>query len=71
MRVPAHPTVRAIVKRESLLTNRAIDATDLGQILLTDSPEEAVTFIQKSVLGGYGLRYVRRKPRRFFFERGI
>jgi len=29
-----------------------------------------VSFIQKSVTGHFGLRYVRRRPRTFLFERG-
>ncbi len=57
--------------RDSLLPNAAIDARDLDQILVTDSPRDAVSFIQKSAMEHFGLRYVRRQPRKFLFERGI
>jgi uncharacterized protein (TIGR00730 family) len=56
--------------RESLLTQAAIAPRDLDQILVTDSPAEAVAFIQKSVAEGFGLRYVRERPHKFLFERG-
>jgi uncharacterized protein (TIGR00730 family) len=57
--------------RESPLANAAIDAQDLSQLLMTDSPSEAVSFIQKRATDNFGLRYVRRRPRKFLFERGI
>lgn len=57
--------------KESLLAKGAIDRHDLGQILLTDSPEEAAAFIQRRALGRFGLRYVSRQPRRLFWEKGI
>lgn len=56
--------------RESLLNNAAIDMRDLDQILLTDTPEEAVVFILKHATE-FGLRYVSKRPRRLLFERGI
>ena len=54
--------------RESLLLNGAIDAGDLEQILVTDSPSEAVSFVQKRATEHFGLRYVRR-PQKLLFER--
>jgi uncharacterized protein (TIGR00730 family) len=57
--------------RESLLMNAAISPRDLDQMLVTDSPSEAVSFIQKCATGSFGLRYVRGRPRKFLLERGI
>jgi len=57
--------------RESLLRNAAIDPPDLDQILVTDSPSEAVAFIQRGATDRFGLRYVRRRPRKLLFERGV
>jgi hypothetical protein len=56
--------------RGSLLMHAAINPQDLEHLLVTDSPAEAVDFIQRSVTGHYGLRYVRRRPRTLLFERG-
>ena len=55
----------------SLLKNEAISADDLGHLFVTDSPVDAVSFIQRSVEKGFGLRYVRRRPKKFLFERGV
>ncbi len=57
--------------RKSPLTNAAIDAADLDHMLITDSPEDAVSFIQKRATGQFGLRYVQRRPHRFLLERGV
>jgi uncharacterized protein (TIGR00730 family) len=57
--------------RKSLLTNAAIETQDLNHFLVTDSPAEAVSFIQKRVTERFGLRYVRGRPRKLLFERGI
>ncbi|HEY4360504.1 MAG TPA: TIGR00730 family Rossman fold protein [Bryobacteraceae bacterium] len=57
--------------RVSLLHNEAISARDLDQLLVTDSPAEAVQFIQRGVEKGFGLRYVRRRPKKLLFERGV
>ena len=57
--------------RESLLMNAAINPQDLDQMLVTDSPSEAVSFIRRCVTERFGLRYVRRPPRKLLFERGI
>ena len=56
--------------RESPLVNAAIDPKDLDQLLVTDSPSEAVSFIQ-GCMTDFGLRYVRKRPRKVLFERGI
>ena len=42
--------------RESLLMKAAIDRQDLDQMLVTDSPSEAVSFIQRCVTERFGLR---------------
>jgi hypothetical protein len=57
--------------RGSLLMNAAINPQDLEHLLVTDSPVEAVGFIQKSATEKFGLRYVPRRPRKLLFERGI
>ena len=57
--------------RESLLKQAAIAAQDLDQLLLTDSPSDAVAFIQKCALDRFGLHYVYGRPRQLLFERGI
>jgi uncharacterized protein (TIGR00730 family) len=57
--------------RESLLANAAIDARDLDHMLVTDSPSDAVSFIQKCATEQFGLRYVRKQPRKLLLERGV
>jgi uncharacterized protein (TIGR00730 family) len=58
--------------RESLVTARAIDASDLDRILVTDSPAEAVRAIQLAATKNLGLTYrMRKQPRKLFMERGI
>jgi len=57
--------------RQSLLVNAAIDSKDLEDILVTDSPAEAVAHIQRCATERFGLRYVRREPAKILFERGI
>ena len=57
--------------RESLLVNAAIDTRDLDQMLVTDSPSEAVYFILKCATEQFGLRYIRKRPRKLLFERGV
>jgi len=49
----------------------AIDRQDLDQMLVTDSPSEAVSFIQRCVTERFGLRYVRRRPPKLLFEQGV
>ncbi len=57
--------------RQSLLTQAAIDQRDLDQIFVTDSPAEAVSFIQSRVMDNFGLRYVPKRPRKLLLERGV
>src|SRR5580704_10444578 len=57
--------------RGSLLMNAAINPQDLEHLLVTDSPADAVGFIQKSATENFGLRYVPRRPRKLLFERGV
>ena len=57
--------------RNSLLANDAINPQDLHHMLLTDSPAEAVAHILKTGTSKLGLRYVRRRPRWYMFERGL
>jgi hypothetical protein len=57
--------------RESLLSNQAISAMDLEKIFVTDSPSEAISFIQRGLTGEFGLRYVPKRPRRLLFERSV
>lgn len=57
--------------RESLLSNQAISAMDLEKIFITDSPSEAISFIQRCLTGEFGLRYVPKRPRRLLFERSV
>lgn len=57
--------------RGSLLANRAIDPQDCEQLFVTDSPSEAISFIQRRATEEFGLRYIRRRPRKLLFERGI
>jgi uncharacterized protein (TIGR00730 family) len=57
--------------RESLLMNAAIDQRDLDLMFLTDSPLDAVAFIQSRTMEHFGLRYVRKRPRKLLLERGL
>ena len=57
--------------RVPVLQNAAIGAKDLDLLLMTDSPVEAVAFIQKCATEQFGLKYVRRQPRRLLFEEGV
>ena len=57
--------------RGSLLMNAAINPQDLEHLLVTDSPAEAVGFIQKSVTEHFGLRYIARRPRKLLLESGV
>jgi uncharacterized protein (TIGR00730 family) len=55
-----------------VLQNAAIDQKDLDQLLVTDSPKEAVEFIRKCVMSGpFGLKYVRRQPQRLLMEESV
>lgn len=57
----------------TLLQNGAVETKDVDRILLTDSPLEAVTHIQKCAIEQFGLHYrIRHKPpKRLLFERGF
>jgi uncharacterized protein (TIGR00730 family) len=57
--------------RKSPLAYAAIAPKDLDQILVTDSPPEAVSFIVRCATGHFGLRYVRKRPSKMLFERGV
>src|SRR5690349_20910138 len=57
--------------RKSLIANHTIEPGDLEAILLTDSPEEAVSWIVKAGTERFGLKYTTRKPVRVLFEQGI
>jgi len=57
--------------RDPMLRMAAISARDLDSILVTDSPDDAVRFIQKHATEKFGLEYRVRKPSRIFFERGV
>ncbi len=57
--------------RTSLVAQAAISPKDLDEFLVTDSPDEAVAYIQRIATERFGLRYVRRNPRAFLLERGI
>ncbi|MBI4328338.1 MAG: TIGR00730 family Rossman fold protein [Chloroflexi bacterium] len=52
--------------RDTLVAQGAIDAADLDRIIVTDSPEEAVTLIREAAVRRFGLRYVERPRRRWF-----
>ena len=56
--------------RQSLLANAAISAADLDDLVVTDSPSEAIAHIQRCATEQFGLRYVPRRPAKILFERG-
>jgi hypothetical protein len=57
------------VMRDDLLARGTIAAADIERLYLTDSPEDAVNYIQQAALRRFGLRYqLRRRPRWFLFE---
>jgi uncharacterized protein (TIGR00730 family) len=57
--------------RQSVLVNAAISPRDLEEIMVTDSPAEAVDYIRRSGTDRFGLRYVPRRPAKILLERGI
>jgi uncharacterized protein (TIGR00730 family) len=57
--------------RDPVLRYAAIDARDLDQVLVTDSPEEAVSHIRKIAFERFGLHYLTRRPRWYLLERGL
>ena len=54
--------------RNTLLQQGTIDAQDLEQIYLTDSPEEAVQFIRQTAMQRFGLTYGPRAKRRWLLR---
>ena len=54
-----------------VLKNAAIDQKDFDQLLVTDSPQEAVDFIQRCAMERFGLKYRPRQPQRLLFEKGV
>lgn len=57
--------------RVPVLQSAAISPSDLDQLLVTDSPVEAVAFIKDRVLSRFGLKYVKRQARKLLFEKSI
>jgi len=57
--------------RVPVLKDAAISQRDLDQLLVTDSPAEAVEFIKACVMGRFGLKYVKRQPKKLLFERSV
>ena len=57
--------------RVPALKDAAISERDLQQLLVTDSPTEAVELIKRSALGQFGLKYVKRQPQKFLFEESL
>ncbi len=57
--------------RAPVLKEAAISQPDLDQLLVTDSPTEAVEFIKACVMGRYGLRYVKRQPKKLLLEKSV
>jgi uncharacterized protein (TIGR00730 family) len=56
---------------DTLLKNGAIDREDVSRLLITDSPAEAVSHIQKCAIDQFGLKYkLRHRPRKLFLETG-
>jgi uncharacterized protein (TIGR00730 family) len=56
--------------RDPVLRRAAISPRDLDSFLVTDSPDEAVRFIQARA-ANFGVHYRRRAPRKAFFEHGV
>jgi uncharacterized protein (TIGR00730 family) len=52
--------------RDKLLSENTIDPADLNQILLTDSPVEASSFITRTAMQRLGLTYGARPRRRWY-----
>ncbi len=58
--------------KKSMLKQGAIDTLDLDLFIVTDSPEEAVSYIQKNTIKQFGLTYQQApKPKFFFLENEI
>lgn len=58
------------VFRDVFIREGTIDAAELAALRLTDSPEEAVSWIRQAGVERFGLKPTHRiKPRWYFFER--
>jgi uncharacterized protein (TIGR00730 family) len=58
--------------RGTLVNNGAIDAADFNEILVTDSPADAVARIQACAFGQFGVHYkTRRAPRKLLWESSL
>lgn len=60
--------------RDPVCTTGAMDAADLSQIRITDSPEEAMAWIREAAVGKFGFRRLRHppgKPRKLLFEKEV
>ncbi|MGH7484896.1 MAG: TIGR00730 family Rossman fold protein [bacterium] len=53
--------------RHTLLERGTIDAVDFGLVRVTDSPEEAIEHILKVAMSDFGLSYVPKPRKRWFF----
>jgi len=57
--------------KDSMLKRGAIDTLDLDLFIVTDSPEEAVSYIKKNTIQQFGLTYrAAPKPNALLLERG-
>ncbi len=52
------------VMRDTLLAESTIDPVDLEILFVTDSPEEAVTYVRDVAIEKFGLKYAAQKARR-------
>jgi hypothetical protein len=51
-----------------MLKAGTIDASDLGLLYVTDSPEDAVTFVRDTAMRRFHLSYGPKVRRRWFFR---
>ncbi len=51
--------------RHGLLAEKTIDAIDVDRLILTDSPEEAVTLVRERAMKQFGLTAVAKMPKRW------
>jgi uncharacterized protein (TIGR00730 family) len=56
----------------TLLKSSAIDPDDLKRVVLVDSVEDAIQYLENNVMTQFGLKLVKhKKARKIFFERGF
>jgi uncharacterized protein (TIGR00730 family) len=56
--------------RDVLLEGGTIESADVDRLFVTDDPVEAANHIQRAAMERFGLRYQKRRPRRWWlFER--